>query len=67
MKKLFLLLVAVITFCLSASAQSRTVSGIVFGAQDNEPLIGATVIGVGSEVGTVTDTDGRFTCRSPTK
>ena len=67
MKKLFLLLVAVITFCLSASAQSRTVSGIVFGAQDNEPLIGATVIGVGSEVGTVTDTDGRFTLSLPDK
>lgn len=67
MKKLFLLLVAVITFCLSASAQSRTVSGIVLGAQDNEPLIGATVIGVGSEVGTVTDTDGRFTLSLPDK
>ena len=67
MKKLFLFLVAVITFCLSASAQSRTVSGVVYSAQDNEPLIGATVLGVGSEVGTVTDADGRFTLSLPDK
>ena len=67
MKKLFLLLVAVITFCLSASAQSHTVSGVVYSAQDNEPLIGATILGVGSEVGTVTDVDGRFTLSLPDK
>lgn len=67
MKKLFLLLVAVITFCLSASAQSHTVSGVVYSAQDNEPLIGATILGVGSEVGTVTDADGRFTLSLPDK
>ena len=44
MKKLFLLLLAVVTFCLSASAQNHTVSGVVYSAQDNEPLIGATIL-----------------------
>lgn len=40
MKKLFLLLLAVMTLSLCASAQTRTVRGTVLDAENNEPLIG---------------------------
>lgn len=49
-----LLMVAVV------SAQTRTVSGTVVAAADNEPLIGATVVPVGGGSGTATDIDGKF-------
>jgi len=43
MKKLFLLLVAVLTLSLCASAQTRTVKGTVVDAANDEPLIGVSV------------------------
>ncbi len=43
MKKLFLLLVAVLSIGLCASAQTRTVTGTVLDANTDEPLIGASV------------------------
>ena len=61
MKKLLFLLVAVFAISLSALAQSRNVKGVVYGAyKDSEPLVGATVTGVGTSIGTVTDIDGAF-------
>ena len=65
MKKLFLLLVAVITLSLSGAAQNRTVSGTVVAAENGDPLIGATVMGVGTSIGTATDIDGKFTLSLP--
>ena len=64
MKKLFLLLVAVITFTLSAMAQNQNVKGQVVSAE-GEPLVGATVLGVGTQTGTVTDLDGNFSLTLP--
>ncbi len=64
MKKLFLLLVAVITFALSAAAQNQSVKGQVVSAE-GEPLVGATVLGVGTQTGTVTDLDGNFSLTLP--
>lgn len=61
MKKLFLLLTAVIFMSLCASAQSRTVKGIVVNAETDEPLIGATVMPLGGGSGVATDLDGNFT------
>ena len=46
MKKLFLLLLTVVAFTLSAAAQ-RTVTGTVVYAGDGEPLAGATILPVG--------------------
>ncbi len=60
MKKLFLLLLTVVAFTLSASAQ-RTVTGTVVYAGDGEPLPGATVLPVGGGNGVATDLDGKFT------
>ncbi len=64
MKKLFLLLVAVITFSLSVMAQNQNVKGQVVSAE-GEPLVGATVLGVGTQTGTVTDIDGNFALTLP--
>lgn len=65
MKKLFLLLAAIITFASAALAQNQTVSGTVTSA-DGDPLAGATVMGVGTSLGGVTDIDGEFTLTLPT-
>ena len=60
MKKLFLLLLAVLAMAVCASAQTRTVTGTVVDATNDEPIIGASV-SVSHGVGVVTDVDGNFT------
>ena len=50
MKKLFLLLTALVVAVGTLAAQNRTVSGTVISAADGEPLIGATVMGVGPKI-----------------
>ncbi|MBR5332885.1 MAG: TonB-dependent receptor [Muribaculaceae bacterium] len=67
MKKLFLLLVAVLSISLCASAQTRTVKGTVVYAGDQEPLPGATILPVGGGNGVATDIDGKFTLEVPSK
>lgn len=61
MKKLFLLLMAILIAAVSASAQTRTVQGVVISGEDNEPIVGAPVIVVGTKIGVNTDADGKFT------
>lgn len=63
MKKLILLSSAVVMFSFSGIA--RQVSGVVISAEDGEPLIGATVMGVGTQIGAATDIDGKFTLDVP--
>ena len=65
MKKLFLLLTALVVAVGTLAAQNRTVSGTVTSAENGEPLVGATVMGVGTTVGTTTDMDGEFTLSLP--
>ena len=65
MKKLFLLLTALVVAVGTLAAQNRTVSGTVISAADGDPLIGATVMGVGTKIGTATDIDGKFTLSLP--
>ncbi len=65
MKKLFLLFVTVLLTATYALAQNRTIHGTVIAAEDNEPLIGATVMPVGGGQGTATDFDGNFTLSIP--
>ncbi|MDO4163205.1 MAG: SusC/RagA family TonB-linked outer membrane protein [Bacteroides sp.] len=43
------------------TAQTSTISGIVISEEDQEPVVGASVLVVGTSVGTVTDIDGKFT------
>lgn len=66
MKKLYLMLMAIMIATIGAYAQQRTVSGVVVGASDGEPLIGATVMPEGHPgMGTATDVDGEFTLNVP--
>ncbi|MCH5233345.1 MAG: TonB-dependent receptor [Muribaculaceae bacterium] len=65
MRKLFLLFVFAVTVSLSAFAQQVTVKGTVISAADQEPIIGATVKGKGTDVMTATDVNGEFTLTVP--
>lgn len=60
MKKLFFLLIAVLSISLCASAQTRTVKGTVVDATTDEPLVGVSVVPVGTTKGVLTDLDGNF-------
>lgn len=60
-KKISLLLLAcLLLFVGNAMAQTVEVSGIVVGASDGQPIVGASVKVVGSNVGAATDMDGKF-------
>lgn len=65
MKKLFLLLAVIVSVVLGAQAQTQTIHGTVLSADDNEPLMGATVLPLGGGTGVSTDVDGNFTLRVP--
>lgn len=56
-----LLLAFLIAISANVPAQTRSVSGSVFSAEDNEPLVGATVALKDSKLATATDLDGNFT------
>ncbi len=56
-----MLLVSVSSF---GQSEGTTVSGIVSGAGDNEPLPGVNVLLKGTTTGTVTDVDGRYTLQA---
>ena len=51
-------------FCASFVSAQRTVTGMIIDG-DNEPLIGATILGQGTSVGTVTDIEGKYSLTVP--
>lgn len=65
MRKLFLVLMAVLACTWSLPALARTVTGVIQDAANNEPLIGATIMPVGGGQGTQADIDGKFTLNIP--
>lgn len=65
MKKLFLLLLAVLSVSLCVSAQTRTVTGTVIEAATGDPILGASVTPAGSTKGVSTDLNGKFTLQIP--
>ena len=46
--------------CINAAFAQTKISGTVVAAEDNEPVIGATIMVVGTKSGAVTDVDGKF-------
>ena len=64
MKKLFLLLVAVLSVALCSSAQTRIVTGTVLDSED-EPIYGASVTAGTNKQGVATDIDGNFAIQVP--
>ncbi len=65
MKKLFLLLAAIVVLAIGASAQTQTITGTVLSALDDDPLIGASVMPVGGGQGVSTDLNGNFRLNLP--
>ncbi len=65
MKKLYLLTTLLCLLSAWVSAQDRPISGKVIFADDNEPIIGATLLVQGSQLGTSTDINGEFTLSVP--
>lgn len=61
-KNLFLLLGLLMSF--NVMAQTKTITGTVVDAT-NEPVIGASVVEVGTTNGTITDLDGKFSLNVP--
>ena len=65
MRKLFLILMTLISCTWGVQAQTRTYHGTILDASDNEPLVGATVMPIGGGQGTAADIDGKFTLTVP--
>ena len=63
-KRLSMFLAAFLFSAIGAMAQTQ-VSGTVVSQDDGEPVVGATVMVVGTNVGTATDVDGKFTLTCP--
>ena len=65
MRQFFVLGLLTLLFPLALSAQNITVTGTVFDANSNEPLIGVTIVQNGTQNGTISDIDGNFTISCP--
>lgn len=66
MKKITgILIFLLMASCHLSLAQNRQVSGIVSSAEDNTPIIGVTVLVVGSNTGALTDHEGRYSINVP--
>lgn len=66
MKRLTLFLLGLVMSIGWAVAQNRTVTGTVISSEDNEPVIGASVVVVGqTSIGAATGTDGKFKLSVP--
>ena len=63
-KRLMMLLVGLFLSLGMALAQTQ-ISGTVVSSEDGEPVVGASVLVVGTSTGTVTDIDGKFTLTVP--
>jgi TonB-linked SusC/RagA family outer membrane protein len=60
MRKLLMLLASVLLVAVTAGAQITRVTGQVLSAEDNDPILGASVRIKGHKTGAVTDLDGKF-------
>ena len=65
MKKRLTLFLAGLFLSIGTALAQTTVRGTVVSAQDNEPVIGATVKVVGTNTGAATDVDGKFSVSVP--
>ncbi|MDE7145443.1 MAG: SusC/RagA family TonB-linked outer membrane protein, partial [Duncaniella sp.] len=64
-KSLLMLLVMILTgIGLTVAQTPGSASGVVISAEDNEPIVGASVMVKGTKVGTSTDVDGKFTIKN---
>ena len=67
MKKTLLLLFVCLFVGISHAQAQVTVKGTVISSENNEPVIGASVLVKGTTNGTITDLDGNFTLQVQAK
>ena len=60
-RKLMLLLACLFVGIGLVTAQTQRVTGVVISDEDGQPVIGASVLVKGTQQGTITDVDGKFT------
>ncbi|MDH6533912.1 SusC/RagA family TonB-linked outer membrane protein [Parabacteroides sp. 52] len=65
MKRLTYFLFCLVMSIGIAQAQTTKITGNVISAEDNEPIIGASIMIKGTSTGTVTDFEGNFTLEVP--
>lgn len=65
MKRKLTLILASMFLCVGIALAQTDVSGTVVAQDDGQPVIGATVMVSGTQVGTVTDAEGRFSLKMP--
>ena len=65
MKKLLFIMVAICAILFPALAEAKVVNGTVVDSETGEPLVGASVLPIGSTNGTSTDFDGKFSFNVP--
>jgi TonB-linked SusC/RagA family outer membrane protein len=63
MKKLLQSLFVLMFIATTAIAQERTITGTVTSAEDNLPIPGVSVIVKGTQLGTVTDSNGKYSIK----
>lgn len=63
MKKRFVLLLACLLagIGLAIAQTPKTITGVVISEEDNQPVVGASVLVKGTAIGTTTNVDGKFT------
>lgn len=65
MERRLLLIIISLIFLLGRVKAQSTVSGQVISGENGEPLVGATVRVIGTNTGTITDTQGRYSVLMP--
>ncbi len=65
MKKRLTVFLACLFLSLGTMLAQTKVTGVVVSQEDNEPVVGVSVLVVGTNVGTVTGADGRFSLTVP--
>ncbi len=67
MKKLLFIMIATCAVLFPALAEAKVVNGTVVDSETGEPVIGASVVPVGTNLGIATDIDGKFSLNVPDK
>lgn len=65
MKKRITMIFVGLFLCLGMALAQTKVSGTVVSQEDGEPVVGASILVVGTKTGTVTDVDGHFELNIP--
>lgn len=65
MRKLFSFITVLILGTVMMMAQTKTITGRVISGEDGEPVIGASVIVPGTQIGATTDVEGNYSVKVP--